>query len=499
MIPRTGFHGVGLWTLLIGQVTCFPCEVASATQQPPTHASPPNAESSTQPEPPEATLQDPNIVPAQSGLGDDEAPERDPASVTDQLDPADAAPLLDFDRRFLDHRRELLNDRATYLGRWLDVVGLVLTGFGLVIPILALLGYTRFQKLDRDARRSAEAAKKQAEKAQKEAAEATRLVRRMRSQSAELDGILLEKTAEAVSEDPTAASLAAQSTLDRPGASPLAVTVSEAIAAQQRADHESAIEKWLATAIVAERPDPKLAARAWFSVGFLREIQADLKEFSIDNYAGVLAAYDAAIQVDPEYADAYFNRGNVRSRLKRYAEAIEDCTESLRLKEAASTHYNRGNNHFALGDFEKALEDYDTALQMSKWDRAFSTEHIRHNRANALLVRGEIEKARQCLEQAIAQYPESEPLRKNYRVLEAIYKLDPRAKVRSRTKPMEDGRLRLCIDLEDSAGIASPLMQEHKANFGNVGSKGSVRMSGGKGGQGSAGMTIAPYDACGPT
>ena len=418
----------------------------------------------------------------------------------------DALSSVQSERGLLQFRRDALNDRAATLDRWLQVVGLVLTFLGLVmaflalvltllaivIPLLALFGYNRFRKLHGDARRAVEVAEVQASRAQKKAAKANRLLHQMRDKSAEMDRIMLRHTAKGAEEDPTVAIRAAQSTLARPRASPLAVAVSEAITAQQQRDYLSAIEKWRATAIVATRTDPELASRSWFSVGFLLEMQSDLEQSSDHLCTEAIEAYDNAIQLNPTYADAYFNRANVKSHLKRHADAASDYSESIKLEAKSRVYYNRGNVHCLQRDFVKAIEDYDTALRLSRKDGAANTEHILLNKANAFLFLGELEKARHCLGEAVSEHKESEHLRRNLRVVEAISKHDSRPKVPTLIDPSADGGFILQMMLRGSVDEVKNLpLGEHHSNFGSVGSTGSIRMPGGKGGKGFGGIIFA--------
>ena len=45
-------------------------------------------------------------------------------------------------------RSELLDDRADYIDRWLSVIGVVLTFFGIVVAIVGVWGFRKFQKIE---------------------------------------------------------------------------------------------------------------------------------------------------------------------------------------------------------------------------------------------------------------------------------------------------------------------------------------------------------------
>lgn len=57
-----------------------------------------------------------------------------------------------------------------------------------------------------------------------------------------------------------------------------------------------------------------------------------------------------AIKLQPDYPQAYYNRGNAYYGLGLYQRAIKDYTEAIRLKpKDVDAYYNRGNVYFYLG------------------------------------------------------------------------------------------------------------------------------------------------------
>jgi len=66
---------------------------------------------------------------------------------------------------------------------------------------------------------------------------------------------------------------------------------------------------------------------------------------------------------------AYYNRGNVRSMLKDYRNAIADYDTALMQKpDFPNALYNRGNAHGILGQAEEAVADYDEAIALRNSD-----------------------------------------------------------------------------------------------------------------------------------
>ena len=75
-----------------------------------------------------------------------------------------------------------------------------------------------------------------------------------------------------------------------------------------------------------------------------------------------IAKYNEAIELDPKYADAYFNRGNAYFNKVRYDLAISDFTKAVKINPKYAfaynnrriTWYNKGNYDRACSDFQKA-------------------------------------------------------------------------------------------------------------------------------------------------
>jgi len=84
---------------------------------------------------------------------------------------------------------------------------------------------------------------------------------------------------------------------------------------------------------------------------------------------GVIADYDKALQLNPNYAHAYNNRGVAKSALGDKQGAIADYDKALQLNpNYADAYYNRGVAKSALGDKQGAIVDYDKALQFNPDD-----------------------------------------------------------------------------------------------------------------------------------
>jgi len=86
-----------------------------------------------------------------------------------------------------------------------------------------------------------------------------------------------------------------------------------------------------------------------------------------------LSAYDAAIALDPDNADAHLSRGVALHMIGRPGPAVAAITEALSLGLSAPyvAYYYRAAAREALGDARGAYEDYRTALAIEpNWDPA---------------------------------------------------------------------------------------------------------------------------------
>ena len=87
--------------------------------------------------------------------------------------------------------------------------------------------------------------------------------------------------------------------------------------------------------------------------------------------------YDEAIRLQPNYADAYYNRGTVLFANGRTDEAIADWTKALEMRpNDADAHTSLGNALLQKGSLREAIAHYLTALALAPED-----PHSRNNLA----------------------------------------------------------------------------------------------------------------------
>ncbi len=204
------------------------------------------------------------------------------------------------------------------------------------------------------------------------------------------DEIIQALNAEIITDNPEGAKKAAVNLDENPRASLIDKAIIQAVFLQQQGKRDEAIEKWRAVALVTEGIDNDLAARAWFSVGYL-----------LANPEDSLSAYDRAIVLEPPLSGIYTSRGAVKGALGRYEEAIADYDKAISLQtDDALAYYNRGNAKAALGQNDEAITDYDRAIVL---DRSLSEAY--NNRGIAKGALGRYEDAIADFDKAISLKP----------------------------------------------------------------------------------------------
>ncbi len=257
-----------------------------------------------------AQTEEPSAVDAPSSaevqLSSDEPEQKQPALASTR-DTAPAA-AVETDRRFNELRRELLDDRAKMIDRWLEATAIFLTLLGVAAAILGYFGFKRLDRIESEARENMEASEKHAQEAQRYEEETQRDLEKVK-----------EEARRYVEEIKT---IRDKTEIDR--------AFSEAILLQQQNRIEEAIEKWRSIANITEGTDDERAAEAWFNIGFL----TSPRNVKGENFAGAIAAYDKAIELNlsgPNLHWAYYNRGNAKTSLGQIEEAIADYGEALNL------------------------------------------------------------------------------------------------------------------------------------------------------------------------
>ena len=152
---------------------------------------------------------------------------------------------------------------------------------------------------------------------------------------------------------------------------------------------EEAIEAY--NKALAIKPD---YADAYNNMGITLKEQGKLEE--------AIEAYNKALAIKPDYAEAYNNMGNALQEQGKLEEAIEAYNKALSLKpDYADAYYNMGNALKEQGKLEEAIEAYNKALAI-KPDYA----EAYNNMGTALQEQGKLEEAIEAYNKALAIKPD---------------------------------------------------------------------------------------------
>jgi tetratricopeptide (TPR) repeat protein len=138
--------------------------------------------------------------------------------------------------------------------------------------------------------------------------------------------------------------------------------------------------------------DPRFAP-AYNNRGNLYQLQGNLDK--------ALEDYQQALTLQPNYPLAYFNRGNVYAKKKLYDLAIKDYNQALALApNLAELYYNRGLALQAAQELTQALADFEKAISLKPdFPLAF------HARGYLFLIQGDYNRALQDLDRAVTLDP----------------------------------------------------------------------------------------------
>ena len=257
---------------------------------------------------------------------------------------------VEIQSRFNEIRSELLNEQALFIDRWLNVIAIILTFLGVVVAVATFVGFSRFRAIENKANASVKIAAAAEEDAKHHLQEIQKLSEKAVAKLSDLD-------ASFAAANPKEVTQTVANVRDNPDASLVENAIADAVSLQQQGKHEDAIEKWSAIAQISEKSDNALAARAWLSIGYLSPVE---------NVNEKISYYDRAIQLKPDLAVAYFNRGNAKRRLGQREDAIADFDKAIHYKpDLAEAYFNRGNVKRRLERHEDAITDYNKAIQLN--------------------------------------------------------------------------------------------------------------------------------------
>lgn len=93
------------------------------------------------------------------------------------------------------------------------------------------------------------------------------------------------------------------------------------------------------------------------------------------DYPTGIKVFSKAIELKPDYANAYFNRGELYFELEQFDEAIRDYSQAISLVSDDPQYYNsRGHAHFMLEQHQAALDDYRSATEHGPDSSTYHTD-----------------------------------------------------------------------------------------------------------------------------
>jgi tetratricopeptide (TPR) repeat protein len=110
--------------------------------------------------------------------------------------------------------------------------------------------------------------------------------------------------------------------------------------------------------------DSKSAAKAYNNRGWI---------FRSTDRKRALADLDKAIQLDPTYVKAYYNRVLTYTDLTEWKNVVSDCTRMMQLDpQCVVVYYHRAVAYGGLQQWQKAIDDCSTAIER---DRKFAAAY----------------------------------------------------------------------------------------------------------------------------
>lgn len=136
-----------------------------------------------------------------------------------------------------------------------------------------------------------------------------------------------------------------------------------------------------------------------------------LDKFLEGNYAGAIADYNLALQINPRRVDILIARGEARRRLGDLQGAIADSTRAIQLDaQSVDAWTNRCAARYTRGDLQGAIADCSQSLTLDPTDAdAF------YNRALAYQKQGKIREALNDFQQAAELYQQQLDIREEPR------------------------------------------------------------------------------------
>jgi Flp pilus assembly protein TadD len=141
--------------------------------------------------------------------------------------------------------------------------------------------------------------------------------------------------------------------------------------------------------------DPQ-KADAWYSKGNALKAQS--------KYDEAIKAYDKTIQLNPNYANAWYNKANTLKAQSKYDEAIKAYDRVIEINpQYVSAWINKGVALDDLGKYDEAVQAYNKAIEIKPQDA-----DAWYNKGRALFNEGKYDETIQAFDKVIELKPDAE-------------------------------------------------------------------------------------------
>ena len=86
----------------------------------------------------------------------------------------------------------------------------------------------------------------------------------------------------------------------------------------------------------------------------------------VQDFARPIQDYNKALEFNPDFAEAYTNRGVAKAKRRDYVVAIQDYTDAInRNPKAVKSYFNRGDAKLEIEDYAGAIQDYTESINLN--------------------------------------------------------------------------------------------------------------------------------------
>jgi serine/threonine protein kinase len=150
--------------------------------------------------------------------------------------------------------------------------------------------------------------------------------------------------------------------------------------------------------------DQKLSQKTLSADSQFQKYMADGRGFyQQHNYTEALACFRAAVEHDPQNADAWFHQAQSQTMCLKYPDCVASCEKSLELNpEKAETWFLKSFAHGVLGEYAKAADNCTRGLALNPDNKV-----MWYRRGQYFYAQGKLEEALQSFGNALKMSPDN--------------------------------------------------------------------------------------------